>query len=451
MTGTDTGRLKRLVEWALGPEVLRPDDVPHAISVVTDTLAAIIGASVESEVGGFASAARRIGGDGRATVLANGDRTSPFAAALANGLSAVRLELDEGNQFAANHPSAHVLPAVLAVAEEVDATGAELLSAWAAGYEVATRVGAGVRLRREVHPFGTAMVCGAAVGVARLRRLDVAAALESLLIGAALVPASTQRAANTGATVRNAITGVCAADGVLAVELATTGTTADRHALQTVFGQVLGDAFDETSLDAELGTRRYLPLNYLKLHACSRWNHAPIEATEALLAAHGFSPEDVESVEVATYDPATRLDGRDTATGFAGKHSIPYSVAVRIALRSNGIEAYTDEVAADPAVRRLMSLVTVVEDPAFTDAAPAIRAARVTVRLQDGRVLAATENRAPGGFDRPYPENVIASKHRVLLTRALGGSGADAVLGWCQDLPHARSVRGLHELVGASR
>ena len=180
------------------------------------------------------------------------------------------------------------------------------------------------------------MACGAAVGVARLRRCDADTTRQALLIATALTPASTQRAANTGATVRNALTGVTAANGVLAVELALGGTTGDPRALETVYGEVLGESFDASGLDRDLGTQRYLTTGYLKLHACSRWNHAPIEATEALLAAEGLRSEDVEAVEVATYDPATRLDGRDPPTGFAGKHSIPYSVAARILRRDNG-------------------------------------------------------------------------------------------------------------------
>ena len=446
-----TRRLERLVAWALGPEVLDPDDVAHAVAIVRDTVAAIVGASVEPEVTGFALSAPALGGVGACTVLATGQGTSALAAAMANGLAGVRLELDEGNQFAANHPSAHTLPAVLAVAEEVDATGAEMLAASAAAYEVAVRVARGARLRPVVHPFGTAMVCGAAVGVARLRGLDAATTLQALLIAAALVPASTQRAANTGATVRNAITGVCASTGVLAVELARTGTQGDPWVLPTVFGEILGESYDGGWLDGDLGDRRYMPSNYFKLHACSRWNHAPIEAVETLLERNGFTAGDVESVEVATYDPATRLDGREVATGFAGKHSIPYSVAVRILRRDNGIEAYSEAAAGDPALRELTARVSVVEDRALTAAAPEVRAARVTVRLSDGRTLVATEDRAPGGYDRPYPADVIEAKHRALLRRALTDAAAARVLAWCDDLPGAASARGLHDLVGARR
>jgi 2-methylcitrate dehydratase PrpD len=437
--------LQRLVTWALGPDVLRAEDVDHLVTVVTDTLAAVIGASVEAEVRGFAEVAPGLGGPGPATVLATGTGTgtSAAAAAMANGLAAVRLELDEGHPYAANHPSAHTLPAVLAVAEEVDASGPELLEAAAAAYEVAVRVARGMRLRREVHPFGTAMTCGAAAGVARLRGLDPATAEQAVLVAAGLTPASTQRSATSGATVRNAFTGVCAAGGVLAVELARTGTTGDPRALETVYGEVLGESFTPVHLDERLGELRYLTGGYFKLHACSRWNHAPIEATEALLATSAVRPADIAAVEVATYALATRLDRRDAATGFAGKHSIPYSVAARIVYGDNGVAAYTDEAAADPLLGEVMGRVSVVEDPAMTAATPAVRGARVTFRLRDGRTLSATENHPPGGADRPYPPETLAAKHRALLGRALTDDGVREVLGWCAALPTAGSVRGL--------
>jgi 2-methylcitrate dehydratase PrpD len=218
-----------------------------------------------------------------------------------------------------------------------------------------------------------------------------------------------------------------------------------------VFGEVLGKDYDATWLDQGLGSERYLRTGYLKTHACSRWNHAPIEATETLVAEHGFGPEDVVDVEVATYDPATRLDGRDPQTGFAGKHSIPYNVAARIFMRDNGIEAYTDDRVTDRAVRSLMQRVRVVEDPAMTAAAPAVRAARVTIRLADDRVLAATEEHPPGGADRLYPPAVIRAKHQALLHRGLAEADAEALLRWCDELPRHSTLADLNAIVGGTR
>lgn len=444
----DPYRLERLVTWALGHDVLRPEDLGHAVTVVTDTIAAIIGAAAEFEVRGFAGAAPTIGGCGPSTVLPTARRTSPATAAWANGMAAVRLELDEGNQFAANHPAAHVLPAVLAVAEAQGSTGRDLLEALSAGYEVAVRVARGIRLRQAVHPFGTAMICGATMGVARLRGFSPADATRAVLTAAALTPASTQRAATRGATVRNAVTGACAASAVVAADLAATGTGPDPGALDIVFGEILGTAYDAKFLDLELGEQRYLTRNYFKLHACSRWNHAAIEATAVLQAAHGLVPEEVEDVEVATYDPAIRLRDPEPANGFAGKHSIPYSVAARLRYGANGLEQYTDEAVGDPAVRALTRRVRVVEDPDYTRAAPRVRAARVTVRLQDGRTHTAVEDRPPGGFDRPYPAGALAAKHHELLRRTLPESTAASLLDWCLRLPAADSLGELQEILG---
>lgn len=350
----------------------------------------------------------------------------------ANGMAAVRLELDEGNQFAANHPAAHVLPTVLAVPEAEGSTGRDLLEALSAGYEVAVRVARGIRLRQAVHPFGTAMICGAAMGVARLWGLS---------------PADATR----GATVRNAVTGACAASAVVAADLAATGTGPDPAALDIVFGQILGTAYDASFLDLELGEQRYLTRNYFKLHACSRWNHAAIEATAALQVAHGLTPEqveEVEEVEVATYDPAIRLCNPEPANGFAGKHSIPYSVAARLRYGANGLEQYTDHAVGDPAVRALARRVRVVEDPGYTRAAPGVRAARVTVRLRDGGTHTAVEDRLPGGFDRPYPAAALAAKHHELLRRTLPESTAASLLDWCLGLPVADSLGELQDILG---
>lgn len=441
-------RLGRLVEWAGGPDVLREEDVDHAVLIVTDTVTAMLAGSGEREVAGFARAAPAIGGAGPSTVLGSGARTSPAAAAWANGQAAVRLELDEGNQFAGNHPAAHVLPAALAVAEAEGASGRDLLEAMAGGYEVAVRVARGLRLREAVHPFGTAMICGSAMAVARLRGLPVDQALQAVRIAAALTPASTQRAATSGATVRNAVSGACATAAVVAGELARSGTTGDAAVLDTVFGEILGTGYDPAPLDEALGGQRYLTRNYFKLHACSRWNHAAIEATTTLMADGPLAIADIDAIEVATYDPATRLADTMPINGFAGKHSIPYSVAARLRYGANGIEQYTDAAVADADVRGLTSRIRVVEDPEYTRATPEIRAARVSVRMRDGLIRTAEERRPPGGFDRPYPPEALSAKHVALLARTLDSRTSGRILGWCADLLGAPSVRGLSEILG---
>lgn len=419
----------------------------QALRIIADTLAVAIAGGAEPEVRGLADRARRWGGSGPSTVIATGRSVSPYAAAVVNAQASISLELDEGNQWATNHPAAHVLPAALAVTEEVGASGSDLLCAFIAGYEVAARAGRAMTVRDQVHPFGTAMVVGAAAACARIQGLDVVRTAEALRVAAALTPASTQRAANMGATVRNLITGLSSGAGVLATDAVESGVSGDIAALETVYGVLLGDSFDVGSLTRDLGSEWLMTRNYFKVHACSRWNHAPIEATIKILNAHHVVPEEVESIRVHTFAPATRLDNSEPPNHFAGKHSIPYNIAVRIALGHNGVDAYRDEVVQDPVLRRLMSQVHVIEDPDYTAAQPAVRSARVEIWTSKGEVWVATEHRSPGGFDNPYPEAVLDEKFAELVSRGRSSALVMPLREWVANLPDHTTVTGLRELL----
>ena len=78
--------------------------------------------------------------------LFGGGKATVDAAAYLNGISAVALELDEGNKYARGHPASHVFPAAFAVAQAKNASGPDLAAALLAGYEVASRFGRATRL-----------------------------------------------------------------------------------------------------------------------------------------------------------------------------------------------------------------------------------------------------------------------------------------------------------------
>lgn len=187
----------------------------------------------------------------------------------------------------------------------------------------------------------------------------------------------------------------------------------------------------------------FLTRNYFKLHACSRWNHAPIEAAAELIAAGSFTVADIDRVTVWTYDPAVRLDGRGPANAYAAKHSIPFNVAARMVLGTNDVDVYTDQIVADPVGRGLSRRVEVREGVALTPLLPDVRAARVEVVLTDGRTLEARVDAAPGGFDNPYDEPVLAAKFHGLARRTLTDRGVAGVLDACRRLDALTDVREL--------
>ena len=74
------------------------------------------------------------------TVLSTGKKVSAVGAALANGIAANGLDMDDGYKAAKGHPGAALLPVVLAATELAgDANGRDFLAALVVGYELAIR------------------------------------------------------------------------------------------------------------------------------------------------------------------------------------------------------------------------------------------------------------------------------------------------------------------------
>jgi len=401
--------------------------VDQTIRVIRDTLGTMLAGATLPEIKGLAEKANVLGGAGRSTLMGRKEKTTAHFAALVNGTGAVSLELDEGNQYAINHPGVHLFPAAFALAEDRKTSGPELLTAFLAGYEVAVRVGRATHLREAVHPFGTHAIIGTAAAACRLLKLDIEEIVEALNLAAGICIASSQTAANAGASVRNLVTGLTNHHGLLAPIFVRSGFTGEPGSFNVLFGQILGDSFKEKGLGDDLGQEFYITRNYFKLRACSRWNHAPIEAMARLLSRKPFKPEDVERITVWTYDPATRLSWNDPANGYAAKHSIPYNVAVRLVLGHNDLEAYSEAAVSNPQVQEISRRVTVREDPKLTAMLPDVRPARVQVKLKNGSKLTETVERPPGGFDNPYTEEDLLKKFRRLAGMTLTEQSVDSL------------------------
>jgi len=393
--------------------------VEHTLSIVRDTLGAMLAGATLPEIRNLAELADALGGPGKASLMSQKQTASPHFAAFVNGTGAVSLELDEGNQYAVNHPAVHIFPAVLALSQEHRKSGASLLAAFVAGYEVAVRVGRATHLREPVHPFGTHTIVGTAAAASRLLGLDVEQTAGALELAAGMSVASSQTAANDGASVRNLITGMTNQNGLLAPMLLLSGFTGERGALDVIFGQILGDAFQTDEAADDLGSEFYILRNYFKLHACSRWNHAPIEATAALCRKQAIRAEDVARITVWTYDPATRLSWNQPTNGYAAKHSIPFNVAVRLVRGTNNLASYSDNVVSDPIVQAVAARVKVREDPAYTAMLPDLRPARVEIELFNGTRMETMVERPRGGFDCPTTREELKDKFHQLAGQVL--------------------------------
>ena len=108
------------------PELVRD----QVLWILADTVAAVAGGSTEPELRRLADRSRL---PGKATLIGLGGSASMDCAALLNGTAGTFLEMDEGNRFSRGHPAVHVIPATLALCEELGADAQTLLSSLVVG------------------------------------------------------------------------------------------------------------------------------------------------------------------------------------------------------------------------------------------------------------------------------------------------------------------------------
>jgi 2-methylcitrate dehydratase PrpD len=361
---------------------------------------------------------------GPAQLLCAG-RTAPVeVAAHLNGVAAVCLELDEGNKYARGHPAAHVLPATLAVAQQLRAPGPELVAAFLAGHEVASRFGRATRLSPGIHPHGNWAVAGAAAAAGRLLGLDAPALAAAIDAAGAMAMVTPWPPVLMGDQVRNQWVGAAAVSGIAAARLAAAGLASVSGSAAWSLGQALGE-FDPGQLTDQLGSRYDIGNGYYKRHASCSYTHPAADALLALLAAH---PElragVVREVLVQTYPAAAKLNGSGSDNRLAAMFSIPHVIGAVLSEGHAGPSSFEAGVRHSPEVRRLAEATTVQTTAEFTDRLPEERGARVTLTLFDGECLCSEVPNPVGDVAyHPFGLDEVRTKLESLLP--IGTSVAD--------------------------
>ena len=329
--------------------------------------------------------------DGASEILIRRRRTSPYMAAFANAAASHFAEQDDVHNGSVFHPASVVFPPALAVAQAEGASGADLLAAVVAGYEVGIRVGEflGRSHYRTFHTTGTAGTLAAAAAVGRLLRLTPERMLN------ALGSAGTQSAGlweflRDGADSKQLHTAHAAGAGLAAAYLARDGFTGARRILEGRQGMAAGmstDA-DPSRLVDGLGTRWALAETSFKYHASCRHTHPAADALQQVMRANALSAGDVKRVVARVHQGAIDVLGPvvDPTTVHQSKFSMG-TVLGLIAVDGRAGLAEFDAHYRDPAVTAFRDRVAMELDDEVDRAYPARWIGKVTVETVDGRRL----------------------------------------------------------------
>ena len=434
-------------------DVLSAATLDAARAVTLDTLGAILAGSRLVENARLADLAAERSARRAATLVGHAGKAEPMLAALANGTAGVALEMDEGNRWGGGHPAIHVLPAALAVAEELAVDGPRFIEALVAGYEVTSRLGGASQVRPNVHSHGTWGTAGAAVAVARLRGHDTAAIRTVINLATSMSPANSWQPCFEGATIRNLYPGRSNLQGILATHLLACGYTAVHDAPSDLYGTILGERFDRDAVvdgvtaDGRVAVYR-IERNYFKFHACCLYNHPVLDAVHSLVHAEGFSAHDVQRIRVTSLPFVTRMADPSPANMLAAKFSVPYAVAAAVVKGATDISAFMDAVRQDPRVQQLAGRVEVSGDDTMSfRAAPDRATARVSVELVDGRRLTREATVVHGDAANPRSLADLQAKFRTLASEALPSARVNEIVEMVARLERLPDIRALTALL----
>ncbi len=447
MGKTISQRLAQFID-ELAAEKLSAEMIETAKLCFLDWLGSAITGGITQPIRIFVDVAKGLGGKPQATVIPDGSKISCHLAALVNAASSHVVEMDDIHKPSVLHPAAPVIPAALAVAERDGIPGAELIAATVAGYEVAIRAGEamGPSHYHFWHTTATCGVFGAAAAAGKLLRLTP----EQMVW--ALGNAGTQSAGlweflREGVMSKHLHLAKAAGDGLLAALLAQQGFTGASQIFEGEKG--LGRA---TSADLDLGrlteglgeSPPQILQNSFKAHAACNHIHSGIDAVLALKTRYNLTPDEITRITVRLYSAALDLlEKVEPVNPYAAKFSIPYCIATALLEGRVSLDDFHEIRIRDPAVRNVMSMVALQQDPELDQVYPDKWPTIVTVETVTGERHEIRVDYPKGDPNNPMSREELIEKFHALTGRIIPRALRDLLIERCLTLDSLDNVQDL--------
>jgi len=308
---------------------------------------------------------------GPATVWTSGRGASASVAALVNGTAAHLFDYDDISPSMPLHPSAVLIPALVAVAEARGLGQERFASAYGVGAAAFRAVSEilpqNVHYARGWHTTSTVGRIAAVAALAHLVQSDIDVTRHALGLVSSLAAGSRP---NFGSMTKPLHAGAAARDAVMALELAEAGFTANPSELDAANGFLdrygdadqapVGSAGETLDERLEYWIERWVDDWGLKRYPSCYATHRGIDAVLRLRAA---LPGRIPTAIRATVHPrGTRaLRAARPTSGTEAKFSLEYTLAAAYLRGPLTLGDFSDEAFEDPSVQALMASVTIGE------------------------------------------------------------------------------------------
>jgi len=302
--------------------------------------------------------------DGHASILFGPEKTTAEIAAFINGIAGHSLDFDD--VALRGHPSVVLVSAILALAQELNCSGIEMMDAYVAGYETWAEL---VFREEELHymkgwhPTGVFGAIAASAACASLRKLDQTKCTHVIGIAASM---SSGLMSNFGSMTKPLHVGRAAQTGIHASKLASLGFTASTDALEHPQGfltAISPSGKIELHRPIQGNTKSLYILQYglnIKKYPTCYYTHRAIDALIGLIRSQKIDVENIRNIEVRiSKEHAIVLRNHDPKTALEAKFSIEFAMACALIDGCVGLAQLTDESVLRPRIQALMKKVQI--------------------------------------------------------------------------------------------
>lgn len=390
--------------------------------------------------------ATSLNGAQQASLIGGSERVPAMYAAFANAISSHSVELDDIDVLALFHFSPPVFSAALAVAEQQEANGQDLMVALAAGCEMMERLSkaANNSLRnRGYHTTPTCGTFGATIAAAKLLQLSQEQIVSSLGLAGAqagglmeMYGPSMQKRFNPGPASRN---------GVGSAQIAKMGFTG----AATIFDGERGflAAFTDTNyperMTEDLNKPYQLDIEF-KPYSCARPIHNAIDCALDIRRKHSPNLDAIERIVMERHpDWAHYHQNANPRTYHEAQVSLPFSVAVALNDGQALFDQYNNSRLQEPVLKRLSNTVEFV----VNDKLPRGVSCRMTAYMNNGEQFTSQVDYPKGSIQNPMSEQELRGKFDSLVIPVLGEQRAQQIADMVKQIENCKNIKELMSLL----
>lgn len=308
-------------------------------------------------------------GHGSSSVTRYGDKVSPIQAAFINSCFAHAQDFDDSHQEAQTHPGSVIIPAAIAIGEQLGLNGKTILKAIAIGMEVMLRLAhslcpacieGGHHTPPTIGPFGSTIACGLLLNLNSTQLANALGICGSYSGGLVEYTVS-------GGSVKRIHTGLGARAGLEAALLAQEGLTGPTSIIEgpkgmwSIYGR--GKAFPERLFD-QLGQKYLLQTIMFKPYNCCYLIHPAIEAFLDICSKNTLAEEDIASVAVGLSKFSVSHVGKISipTDELGAQFSTSFTLALSLVSAPPGMWSYTKDSLTNKKILSLAQKISVYLD-----------------------------------------------------------------------------------------